>query len=120
MVQASRDEACLAVDMYNPDAPRSYEAFVVHVHLAGLYVLQAEANRAGIDYRYIEMRGRARRIGRVDGEPKTWELERHVNERWAAVKWLSALLEDDFAHPVGCPPGALLLPLIEQADREAL
>jgi hypothetical protein len=86
MVQASRDEACLAVEMYNrPGAPRSYEAFVVHMHLAWLYLLQAEACRNGIDCRYIEMRGRARRIVRVDGEPKTWELDRHVSERWPAV-----------------------------------
>jgi hypothetical protein len=34
-VQASRDQACVAVEMYNrPDAPRSYETFVVHIHLA--------------------------------------------------------------------------------------
>jgi len=83
MVQASRDKACHAVEMYNrPGAPRSYETFVVHMHLAWLYLLQAEAHRAGTDYRYIEMRGSRRRIIRVDGEPKTWELDRHVVERW--------------------------------------
>ncbi len=86
IVQASREEACLAVEMYNrPGAPRSYEAFVVHMHLAWLYLLQAVACRSGVDYRYIEMRGRARRIVRVDGEPKTWDLDRHVSERWPAV-----------------------------------
>lgn len=83
MVQASRDEACHAVEMYNrPGAPRSYETFVVHMHLAWLYLLQAVAPRDGVDYRYVEMHGRRRRIVRVDGEPKTWELDRHVSERW--------------------------------------
>ena len=83
MVQASRDEACHAVEMYNrPGAPRSYETFVVHMHLAWLYLLQAIARRDGVDFRYIEMHGRRRRIVRVDGEPKTWELDRFVVERW--------------------------------------
>ena len=52
------------------------------MHLAWLYLLQAVARRDGVDYRYIVMDGRRRRIVRVDGEPKTWELERHVSERW--------------------------------------
>lgn len=83
MVEASRDEACVAVEMYNrPGAPRSYETFVVHMHLAWLYLLQAIARRDGIDCRYIEMKGRRRRLVRVDGEPKTWELDRHIAERW--------------------------------------
>lgn len=83
IVQASRDEACHAVEMYNrPDAARSYETFVVHMHLAWLYLLQAVARRDGVDYRYIVMDGRRRRIVKVDGEPKTWELDRHVSERW--------------------------------------
>jgi hypothetical protein len=83
MVQASRDEACIAVEMYNrTEAPRSYETFVVHMHLAWLYLLQAIARRDGIDCRYFETSGRRRRIVRVDGEPKTWELDRHVMEHW--------------------------------------
>lgn len=37
MVDASRDEACLAVRLYNdPTEPRSFEGFVVHMHLAWL------------------------------------------------------------------------------------
>jgi hypothetical protein len=28
---------------------------------------------------------RARRIVRVDGEPKTWDMNRHVSERWPVV-----------------------------------
>jgi hypothetical protein len=83
IMQASRDEACHAVEMYNrPAAARSYETFVVHMHLAWLYLLQAVARRDGIDYRYVDTRGGRRRIVRVDGEPKTWELDRHVSERW--------------------------------------
>jgi len=76
----------LAVELYNrPSAPRGFEAFVVHIHLAWLYLLQAISRRDGIDCRYHEMRGGRRRIVRIDGEPKTWELDRHVSERWSAA-----------------------------------
>jgi hypothetical protein len=35
IVKASRDEACLAARLYNdPSEVRSFEAFVVHMHLA--------------------------------------------------------------------------------------
>jgi len=81
-VEAARDEACLAVKLYNdPSEKRSFESFVVHMHLAWLYLLHAEFKRDRIDYRYRQ-KDRPRRLERVDGEPKRWELAKSVAERW--------------------------------------
>lgn len=82
MVDASRDEASLAVRLYNdPAEVRSFEGFVVHVHLAWLYLLHAEFTRDHVDYRYWQ-RDNPRRLEKVDGEPKRWELARSARERW--------------------------------------
>lgn len=76
------EEACLAVRLYNdPAESRSFEGFVVHMHLAWLYLLHAEFIRDDIDYRYWDPKYK-RRLLRVDGEPKRWELERCPRERW--------------------------------------
>jgi hypothetical protein len=85
MVQASKAEALLAVEFYNTTGERrSLEAFVVHMHIAWLYLLHAEYMRDSVDFRYWETRLNGRRcLTRVDGEPKTWELTRCVRERWA-------------------------------------
>jgi len=72
MVQASKAEALLAVEFYNTTGERrSLEAFVVHMHLAWLYLLHAEFVRDDVDFRYWESRpdGR-RRLVRVDGRPE--------------------------------------------------
>jgi hypothetical protein len=83
MVDTSRDEASLAVRLYNdPAEPRSFESFVVHVHLAWLYLLHAELTRDGVDFRYWRMVGKVRRLDKVDDEAKLWELSRCVQERW--------------------------------------
>jgi hypothetical protein len=82
MVEASRDEACLAVRLYNePTEVRSFEGFVVHMHLSWLYLLHAEFSRDGVDYRYWR-RDKPHLLERVDGEPKRWELARCVRHRW--------------------------------------
>jgi hypothetical protein len=87
MVDVSKDEAQLAVRLYNdPSEPRGFEGFVVHMHLAWLYLLQAEFHRDGVDYRYWRKVGRARRLDKVDGEPKRWDLARSVQERWIDAK----------------------------------
>lgn len=81
-LDASVDEACLAVRLYNdPAEPRSFEGFVIHMHLAWLYLLHAQFIRDGIDYRYWDVRYKHRLL-KIDGEPKRWELERSVKERW--------------------------------------
>lgn len=82
MVDGSKEEALIGIDMYNrPLTHGSFHGFVVHMHLAWLYVLHAEFSRDGVDYRYRQANGR---FVRVDGEPKTWELARCVEERWLA------------------------------------
>lgn len=81
-VDAARAEACLAVRLYNdPAEQRSFEAFIVHMHLAWLYLLHATFQRDGIDYRY-RRRDNPRLLEKVDGEPKTWELAKCVAEHW--------------------------------------
>lgn len=81
-LDASAEEACLAVRLYNDSAEdRSFEGFVIHMHLAWLYLLHAEFIRDGIDYRYWDPK-RTKRLLRIDGEPKMWELERSMRERW--------------------------------------
>lgn len=81
-LDASVEEACLAVRLYNDAAEsRSFEGFVVHMHLAWLYLLHAEFIRDGTDYRYWHTRYK-KRLLRIDGEPKRWELERCIRERW--------------------------------------
>jgi uncharacterized protein DUF3644 len=76
------EEACLAVRMYDdPAEARAFEAFVIHMHLAWLYLLHAEFLRDGTDFRYWDKKFKNRLL-RVDGEPKRWELERCLAERW--------------------------------------
>lgn len=80
MLEGARDEGLLAVDLYNqPRQPRRLEGFLVHMHIAWVYLLQAEFTRDGIDYRY---RLPNNRFERIDGEPKTWDLKKCVSERW--------------------------------------
>ncbi|MFI9362046.1 DUF3644 domain-containing protein [Kitasatospora sp. NPDC053057] len=82
MVHASQDEACLASRLYNdPAEVRSFEGFVVHMHLAWLYLLHAELTRDGTDFRYHQ-KDHPRFLEKVDGEPKCWELTRCVRDRW--------------------------------------
>lgn len=86
MVQASRDEAALAVRLYNdPAEVRSFESFIVHMHLAWLYLLQAEFTRDGRDYRHWR-KDKPYLLEKIDGEPKRWDLARSVRERWPNEK----------------------------------
>jgi hypothetical protein len=79
------EEACLAVRLYNDSAEsRAFEGFVVHMHLAWLYLLHAEFLRDDVDYRYWDAQ-RKRRLVKIDGEPKRWELERSMRERWPNI-----------------------------------
>jgi hypothetical protein len=80
MLEGARDEALLAVDLYNqPRQPRRLEIFLVHMHVAWLYLLHASLRRQGIPYHYTLPNGR---IDRVDGEPRTWDLAECVARRW--------------------------------------
>lgn len=81
MVASAREEALNAVEFFNrPGARRPLESFFVHMHIAWLYLLQAEFERDKVDYYYRQ--GKSRRFQRVDGEKKSWELDRCVRERW--------------------------------------
>jgi hypothetical protein len=81
-LQAARNEAVLAVRLYNdPAEVRAFEGFVVHMHMAWLYLLHTRFIRDGVDYRYPD-RDHPRRYIKVDGEYKRWELGRCVEERW--------------------------------------
>ncbi len=82
ILQASRREALLAVDLCNRAASeRSLEAFIVHMSLAWLYLHHARFERDGVDYRYRD--GDGRRFVRVDGEIKRWELARCLREAFS-------------------------------------
>jgi Protein of unknown function (DUF3644) len=93
LVDAARAEVCLAVRLYNDHSePRSFEGFIVHMHLAWLYLLHAEFHRDGTDYRY-HMKANPRRLEKVDGEPKTWELAKCVLKRWPEQTAVRANIE---------------------------
>ncbi|MGC4175350.1 DUF3644 domain-containing protein [Demequina sp.] len=84
-LDAAVDEACLAVRLFNdPAEVRSFEGFAIHMHLAWLYLLHAELIRDGEDFRYWDPQHK-RRLLRVDGEPKRWELDRCMSARWPDV-----------------------------------
>lgn len=77
-LQGSKSEALLAVDLYNRAASqRSLEGFVVHMHMAWLYLLHAKLIDDGVDIRFKKSNGR---LERVDGEVKTWDLAKCIAE----------------------------------------
>ncbi|WP_140404108.1 MULTISPECIES: DUF3644 domain-containing protein [unclassified Nocardioides] len=81
-LDASIEEACLAVRLYNdPAENRAFEGFTVHMHMAWLYLLHAVFLRDGVDFRYWDPT-RKNRLVKIDGEPKCWELERSMKEHW--------------------------------------
>jgi len=82
MLATSKAEAILAVRLYNdPYEPRAFEGFVLHMHVAWLYLLHAEFTNSKIDFRYHQ-RDHPRLLDKVDGEAKHWELAKCVRERW--------------------------------------
>ena len=82
MLAASREEAVLAVKLYNdPTGDRTLEGFVVHMHLAWLYLLQAEWTKAKKDYRIPE-KARKGWFKKIEGEYQTPSLEWFVQQTW--------------------------------------
>lgn len=80
MLEGARDEALLAVDIYNqPRQHRRLEAFLGHMHVAWLYLLHASLRRHGVPYHYTLPNGR---VDRVDGEPRIWDLAQCAANRW--------------------------------------
>ena len=83
-LQASKQEALLAVDLYNrPGDDRRLEAFVVHMQIAWLYLAQARFGRDGVGYWYRNASGR--RIRGSDGEFRTWDLACCLKEVFPAL-----------------------------------
>lgn len=81
ILDASKAEALLAVDLYNrPRHYRRVEGFFVHMHLAWQLLFHAKFRRDGVDYRYRQP-GSIRFV-KVDGEPKTWTLIDCVKHEW--------------------------------------
>ena len=81
-LNAARDEATLAIRLYNDSSQtRAFEGFVVHMHLAWLYLLHARFTRDKVEFRYRD-KNDLRRFVKIDGEHKRWELARCTEERW--------------------------------------
>lgn len=77
---AAKEEALLACELYNARRrPRNLEAFLVHMRIAWTNLLQALCERDAVDYRYRTSNGR---FVRVEGEKKSWELQRLVEYRF--------------------------------------
>lgn len=92
-VAAAQAEATLAVRLHNdPSERRALEGFIIHMHLAWLYVLQAKFTSTGVDIRY-RRKDDARRFEKVDGEFKLWELQRCVREQWPTNSPVRANIE---------------------------
>ena len=84
-LKASVNEAALAVRIYNDSAEiRAFEGFVVHMHLAWLYLMHARFIRDDVEFRYPHPTFKGR-FQIIDGEHKRWELARCVKERWTDV-----------------------------------
>src|SRR3954462_9591000 len=77
-LQGSKHEALLAVDLYNRSGEqRRLGAFVGHMQIAWLYLLQARFERDGGDFYFGDTRGRRKKL---DGEFMTWDLARCIRE----------------------------------------
>lgn len=82
ILDASKEESVLAVKLFNdPTGDRNLEAFVVHMHLAWLYLLQAEWVKDGKDYRIPHPKHKGR-YKRVEGEYQTPSLDWFVGQKW--------------------------------------
>jgi hypothetical protein len=80
-VNASRSEALTAIALHNsPLSPRPLESFLVHMHMAWLYLLHAEFQRDGTPY-HFRNRNNGRYV-KVDGERKSFDLENCLKVRW--------------------------------------
>lgn len=85
-LQSARDEASLAVSLFNDASQtRSFEGFVVHMHLAWLYLLHAQFQRDGVDFRYHDPK-KPRLLVKVDREVKRWGLAQCVQHKWGSAE----------------------------------
>ncbi len=93
ILEASKEEALLAVKLYNePVFSRSLEGFVVHMHLAWLYLLQAQLVKERVEFRYPDPKHKGRYL-KVDGEYQTWDLAKTAKHKWSTQNPVRANLE---------------------------
>lgn len=79
MVQASKSEMLLAVDLWNRRGSEAQTtAFVIHAQIALVYLFHAHFLASGVDYYYRHPNGR--RIRGDDDQFRTWELQRCLRE----------------------------------------
>lgn len=82
---AAQAEALTAVEIYNsPTSLRPLEGFLVHMHVAWLYLLHAAFDKSKIPYHYKDQK--SGRYIKIDGEKKSWELQKCIEVRWPSTK----------------------------------
>lgn len=75
----SQRHALKAVDEWNC-SNGNYGDFLTHMHKAWHYLLHAEFHKAQIDYRYKDPKTGQYKL--IDGEPKAWDLEWCLKQRY--------------------------------------
>ncbi|MFJ8439003.1 DUF3644 domain-containing protein [Kitasatospora griseola] len=75
----SQRHALKAIDEWNCSSGE-YNDFLTHMHKAWHYLLHAEFHRAKVDYHYRDRNSGRHRM--IDGEPKAWDLEKCLKERY--------------------------------------
>lgn len=78
MLDESERQMLHALDCYN-SSTGDYSDFIVHSHIAWLYLLQAELRKDGVDYHYADASGA---YALLDGEPKAWDLATCIRGRY--------------------------------------
>ncbi|WP_326719071.1 MULTISPECIES: DUF3644 domain-containing protein [unclassified Streptomyces] len=75
----SQRHALKAVDEWNC-SNGNFSDFLAHMHKAWHYLLHAEFHKARIDYRYKDLKTGQYKM--IDGEPKAWDLEWCLKQRY--------------------------------------
>ncbi|MET9091372.1 DUF3644 domain-containing protein [Streptomyces cyaneofuscatus] len=79
ILMESQRHALKAVDEWNCSTG-NYSDFLTHMHKAWHYLLHAEFHKAKIDYHYSDPKTGQQQL--IDGEPKAWDLDRCLKERF--------------------------------------
>ncbi|MEU6339407.1 DUF3644 domain-containing protein [Streptomyces sp. NPDC046977] len=80
ILMESQRHALKALDEWNGSSG-DYSDFLTHMHKAWHYLLHAEFHKAKIDYHYRDTKTGRHQM--IDGEPKAWDLEKCLKERFA-------------------------------------
>ncbi|MFJ8107809.1 DUF3644 domain-containing protein [Streptomyces sp. NPDC096132] len=75
----SQRHALKAVDEWNCSTG-NYSDFLTHMHKAWHYLLHAEFHKEKIDYHYRDPKTGQHQL--IDGDPKAWDLDRCLRERF--------------------------------------